>query len=400
MKIYLTLCAFINSWFGTKFGEPSKSFRKREYYKNHSYSKHFIAMLNQHLLLHQFLYYLTPSDSPAKFEHDEAVRVLLGEHLLARAAWHNDAVFKYVTKEMNNPKTHLPFCLAEGGFNYPLYEFTTSENFIDCLKTTSYNRHSLDETPPNFKRDCEDVPRTSNVLDIAANVSLSKLSRLDTELVDSVLHRYLLALDDMSIMNNNNAKVTLEMIKGIQKVLEAVCFMQGVYIKPGRAEQLVAKLTLCDNQRYGVSPNEDNSTQRCLAMLVGGKFNRGVILTTYLIRDRTDTTSKWAMYNLMERGSYVYFTYDPTALLSKARHCITFGTRHQWFQVFDFKRNPVDGDFKDSTISPKLSVDEDKIVYRDEILDFKHLLFEDKTLESWKGGVITDMFGIPTGEVI
>lgn len=56
MNMYLTLCDFINSWFGTSFGKPSKRFRKREFYKGQYYPKKFIIALNQHLLLHQFLH--------------------------------------------------------------------------------------------------------------------------------------------------------------------------------------------------------------------------------------------------------------------------------------------------------------------------------------------------------
>lgn len=394
MKIFLTICAFINSWFGTTFGEPSKTFRRREYYRCHTLSKNFISMLNQHLLLHQFLYDLIPDGSAAKFEHDEAVRGLLYEHILSRAAWYNDDVFKYVSKEIKDIRTSvstLPFCLDPLRFNYPLYEFTTSDSFTSCLETTSYVRHSLNDNPPNMKRDSEGEPRTSHILDLVTDLSLNQLSRLDTDLVDTVLHRYILALDDTSIINDNNTQVTLSMIKGIQKVLEAICFMRAVYIKPGRADQLIEKLTLCNQHRYGISPNEDNPTQRCLTMLTGGQFNRGIILSTYLVRERTDIVTKLAMRDISESGSYVYTTYSQDNLLGKASQSMSFGPRHQWFQVFEFNR---------MSKRPKTEASPDRLVYRDEILDFKQMLFEDKSLDSWRGAIITDLEGIPTGEVI
>lgn len=391
MNMYLTLCDFINSWFGTSFGEPSKTFRRREYYQRNALSKNFISMLNQHLLLHQFLYDLIPDDSTAKFEHDEVVRDLLYEHILSRAAWYNSDVFRYVSKEIKDINTSistLPFCLNPLKFNYPLYEFTTSDNFTSCLETTHYVRHSLNDTPPNMKRDSEGEPRTRTtpILDLAMGLSLSQLSRLDTDLVDTVLHRYILALDDTSIINYNNAQLTLSMIKGIQKVLEAVCFMQAVYIKPDRAEQLIEKLTLCNDNRYGISPNEGNPTQRCLTMLTGGQYNRGIILNTYLARERTDIVTKEAMSDISESGSYVYMTYNQHSLLGKASMCMTFGPRHQWFQVFEFNRK---------SRRPKAEISPDRLMYRDEIFDFRPMLFgdsqRDKHLEAWDNIPATNM---------
>lgn len=387
MNMYLTLCDFINSWFGTSFGKPSKRFRKREFYKGQYYPKKFIITLNQHLLLHQFLYDLIPSDSRTKFEHDVAVKQLLLEHVIARAAWYSEDVFKYVYKEANVPNTYLPHCLEAASFNYPLYEFTTSDNFAECLRTTSYARHDLNDSPPNMKRDCDDEPMISDTLVIGSAGGLSQLSHLDIELVDIALGRYVQAMDDISIINGNNIQLTLDMIKGIQKVLEAVCFMDGVFIKPSRAEELVAKLTLCNEHRYGISPNEDNPTRRCLAMLVGGKFNRGIILNTYMIQERTDVVSKWAMTDISRSGGYVYFAYDTDALLGKAKQSITFGPRHQWFQVFEFNRV--------LRLPPRGTISKDRLVYRDEIFDFRPMLFgdsqRDKHLEAWDNIPATNM---------
>lgn len=378
MNMYLTLCNFINSWFGTSLGKPTKRLSKREYYKGQYYPKKFIARLNQHLLLREFLYDLIPSDRRAKFEHNVAVKQLLLEHVIARAAWYSEDVFKYVYKEANVPNTYLPYCLEAARFNYPLYEFTTSDNFAECLKTTSYTRHNLNESPPNMRRDCDNEPVSSDVLVIRSAASIGQLSQLDIELVDMVLDRYVQAMDDISIINGNNIQLTLDMIKGIQKVLEAVCFMDGVFIKPSRAEELVSKLTLCNEHRYGISPNEDNPTHRCLVMLAGGKFNRGIILNTYMIQERTDVVSKWTMNDISMSGSYVYFTYDTANLLGKAKQSITFGPRHQWFQVFEFNR---------ALELPRGKISKDKLIYRDEIFDFRPMLFgdshQDKHLEAW-----------------
>lgn len=391
MKIFLALCAFINRWLGTTFGEPSRRFRRRDYYRQQHFSTHFVTMLNQHLLLHLFLYKVVPSDSMIKFEHDDAVKQILGNHIRARAAQYSEPVFKYIDKHMVNQEVKFPFCHSEKSYHYPLYELSTTVDFESSIKNTDYYRYDLVTGSPTLQRDNDDVPLSSGTLDLATDISLGKLSRLDTDLVDTVLHRYILALDDTSILNANNCVVTLNMIKGIQTVLEAVCFMQGVYIKSGRAEQLIDKLKLCAEHRYGVSPNEDNPTQRCLAMLVGGKFNRGVILTTYLVREHTDVTQKWAIHGAEEEGSFVYFTYNSASLIGKARHTLTLGKRHQWFQVFDFKRVAA---------RPKAGLPDSCVIYRDEILDFKQMLFEDKTLESWKGAIITDINGIPTGETL
>ena len=393
MKIFITLCAFINSWLGTSLGEPSKTFRRREYYKRQYYPKNFIAMLNQHLLLHHFLYELTPSSNRAKFEHDEAVRTLLYEHILARAAWYNDDVFKYIYKgtvHILKSTTELPFCLDDKRFNYPLYELTTCDDFAKCLEITSYVRHSLDKAAPNMKMDCNGEPKISDEMYVDTSLSLGQLSQLDTELVDDILNRYLLSLDDTSIINSNNVQLTLDMIKGIQKVLEAVCFMRGVFIKPNRAEQLVSKLNLCNEHRYGINPNEDNPTQRCLTMLTGGQFNRGIILNTYLVRERDDVVTKWAMNDMSESGSYVYFTYDATNLLGKANQSITFGPRHQWFQVFEFNR---------VLKRPKAGVGENVLVYRDEIFDFRQMLFGNSLLdkqraEAWDTLPATNMVSV------
>ena len=162
--------------------------------------------------------------------------------------------------------------------------------------------------------------------------------------------------------------------------------MDGVFIKPSRAEELVAKLTLCNEHRYGISPNEDNPTHRCLAMLAGGKFNRGIILNTYMIQERTDVVSKWAMNDISCSGGYVYFAYGPEALLGKAKQSIIFGPSHQWFQVFEFNR--VLG-------RPRGTISKDRLVYRDEIFDFRPMLFgdsqRDKHLEAWDNIPATNM---------